>query len=149
MLSRIVRGVGRRAMKFVRARRKDPAQRAITDDFVRSSYRVLLHREVDSRFAAEGVVANDTSEAEQVLRILRSAEFARGTVATRLAAENWQPQDGQCAARLAAMLESFKIYAGSGQPGFYMNFLGARTRTRYVAGTHLYDSQVLPPPIET
>src|SRR5258707_15288379 len=135
MFSRIVRGVGRRAMRLLRGPRKDPAAGVVSEEFVRSSYRVLLHREAASAEA----MANSMSEAEQVLRILRSPEFARGTVAKQLGEENWQPQDGEHAARLAAILERFNIYAGPGQPSFYMNSLGARTRTRYVPEMHRYD----------
>jgi hypothetical protein len=116
---------------------QDPAKRPASPEFARSAFRVLLHREI------EHSVVSGISEADLVLRILRSLEFSRGTVGTQLATENWNAQDGQRAATLAALLADFKQYEGPGQPGFYIDFLGVRTRTHYVPGMDQYDNKVL------
>jgi hypothetical protein len=63
MLSRIVRGGGRRAITLLRGPGKDPAAGVVSEQFVRSSYRVLLHREA----ASEEAMAN--SMAARIARI--------------------------------------------------------------------------------
>ena len=125
------------------SRELDPANRPVSPDFVKWTYRVLLHREVGANDIVDHLVASGISEAGLVLRILRSLEFSCGTAGTQLATENWHLQDGQRAAMLATLLANFRSYDGPGQSGFYTDFLGVRTRTRYVPGTEQYDNQVL------
>jgi FkbM family methyltransferase len=125
----------------------NPAK-AVSPDFVRSAYRVLLHRDVEADEVVGHLVGSGISEADLVLRILRSLEFSHGTLGTQLTTEGWTPQDAQHAANLIALLANFKAYDGPGQPGFYTDFLGVRTRTRYVAAMRPCDNLVMPPPID-
>jgi hypothetical protein len=115
----------------------------VSPDFVRWAYRVLLHRDVEAKYILDRLAASGMSEADLVLRIFRSLEFSRGIAGTQLATENWHPQDGQRTATLAVLLADFKGYNGSGQLGFYTDFLGVRTRTHYVPGMDQYDSKVV------
>lgn len=134
--------------KAIRAREQEPSSRAVSAEFVRWAYRVLLHREVEARSIVDHVVASRISEAELVLRILRSPEFSLGSIATRLASENWHPQDGQHIGTLAELLGNFKTYSGPGRSGFYTDFLGVRTRTHYVDHMRQYDNQVVGAPTD-
>ena len=127
---------------------QDPATRPVSPEFVRSAYRVLLHREVEAEGIVHEVVASRISETDFVLRIFRSLEFSHGPVGTQLATEHWHAQDGKHVAMLAGLLSNFKPYDGPGQPGFYIDFLGVRTRTHYVPGMVQYDKQVVPIPTE-
>jgi hypothetical protein len=130
------------------SRELDPAKRPVSSEFVRWTFRVLLHREAGSNDFVNQLVAGGISEADLVLRIFRSFEFSRGVAGTQLATENWHPQDGQRTAMLAVLLADFKGYDGSGQVGFYTDFLGVRTRTQYVPGMQQYDNRVLASPTE-
>lgn len=126
----------------------DSAQRPVTPEFARWAYRVLLHREVETKDIVDHLVASKISEAGLTLRILRSLEFSLGAVGTQLTTENWHPQDATHAANLATLLAGFKHYAGHGQPGFYMDFLGVRTRVHYVPEGRTYENQVVPLPTD-
>ena len=94
------------------------------------------------------LVASRISETDLVLQIFRSLEFSLGEIAGRINAENWHPQAAMQVAVLGELLRNFKRYSGPGQPGFYLDFLGTRTRTRYVPEMRQYDNQVVTFPIE-
>jgi len=116
-------------------------------EYVRWAYRVLLAREADAKDVND-LVARKLSQTDQTLRLLRSLEFTLSDAGQRLIAENWHPQVGQHIGALAELLPNFKQYQGPGQDGFYMDFLGTRTRTSYVPGMHQYNNRTVGAPTE-
>ena len=117
----------------------------MTPDFIRNAYKVLLLREIDEA-QVEPIMSMQIAPEQLVASILNSDEFLRGPVAKF--AEWGDPKSVRLKA-LDKLCAQFKRYEGPGASGFYMDFLGVKTRLHYIPDAEQYDGSVFDYPSRT
>lgn len=110
----------------------------MTPDFIRNAYRVLLSREIDEG-QLEPIISEQITPEHLVASILNSEEFLHGPVAKY--AEWGDPRSIRYKA-LDKLCALFKRYDGPGAAGFYIDFLGVKTRLHYIPNVEQYDGSV-------
>ena len=120
-------------------------------DLIRSAYRVLLDRDIEDESVANSYLSLGLGKAGAVATILKSEEFLRGHIAAQLIEAGWTiPDTEQPHAEKKKIEEqvfdqlcsSFAKYTGPGTPGFFTDFLGVKTRIKYLPGVEKWDGAV-------
>lgn len=114
-------------------------QKRMTPEFIRNAYKFLLLREVEE-WQVEPIMAAQIQPEDLVASILSSEEFRLGPVAQHA---DWGEPRSLRHRSLDKLCALFTRYEGPGIDGFYIDFLGVKTRVHYLPKAEQFDGRVL------
>lgn len=122
-----------------------------TSDFIRAAYKVLLDREIEGDHVVDTYRSLGMSAKDVLVAIATSAEYSKGKIIPQPAEEGPVSAQLKLPEALTSTKEHkgldqlcalFKRYAGPGTSGFFTDFLGVKTRLKYLPDIQQYDGAV-------